>query len=270
MKKVLTNLNKQNKIDCSTNPITLFWRELCKICIPVIATILLLSAVSSYIACTSYKDYDLSYDLEAWELGTEWLSIFFPIFVTAPICWNLCSERKKEVLYDMSRQMKIGYYLLIKWGAYALGAFLIMFIPNIVTAAVALYGKPPIAPVESPWFMRTFLQFYVNNPFGYALCLSAWKGFIGVTMMSLGFIIALYGENVVLAVMSPFVYGIVEGIILSLFSLEKYRIHISFEPSIIAPYTLEVAELLIAPAILLAFTLLLWFVLAKLFEGIKG
>lgn len=142
MKNFLAHLNAQEKIDGDVKLSHLFWCELCKVYIPVLVTILLLSTVSSFVACTTYKDYSLAYDLEAWELGTEWLSIFFPIFVTAPVCWNLCSEWRRKVLYEMSQQMKIGHYLVIKWGAYALSAFLIMFVPNTVTAAVALYVKP--------------------------------------------------------------------------------------------------------------------------------
>ena len=49
----------------------------------------------SVLSCTIYQNYVLHYDLEAWEVGTELFSLFYPLFVVVPLCWNLYYERQK-------------------------------------------------------------------------------------------------------------------------------------------------------------------------------
>lgn len=242
------------------NLLRLIGRELRKLWIPVAITILALSGIMSYLSCALVKDYSLKFDLEAWEVGTQWLNLFFPFFTVIPVCWNLCYERKKQIWGSL--QMKISRYLAAKWIAYALSSFLILFIPYAISAYVALYVKPPIVPLDNP-FGRTFQSFYETQPFAYAMVLSAWKGLLGVEVMTLGFVVGLYIESFFTVCFLPFIYPILEGIVLSLLRMDQYRLHICYEPSIIAPYALAPLDFLVAPSVLALFTLLLWLILSK-------
>lgn len=238
----------------------LIGRELQKLWIPVTITILALSGIMSYLSYALVKDYSLNFDLEAWEVGTKWLNLFFPFFAVIPVCRSLCYERKKRILGSL--QMNVSRYLAAKWIACALSTFLIFFIPYTVSAYVALYIKPPIVPLDNP-FGRTFQSFYEAQPFAYAMVLSAWKGLLGVEVMTLGFVVGLYIESFFTVCFLPFIYPILEGIVLSLFRMDQYRLHVCFEPSIIAPYALAPLDFLVAPSVLALFTLLLWLIFSK-------
>ena len=75
-----------------------------KVFLPVLLTTVLLAIAMSILSCTIYQTYSLQYDLEAWEVGTELFSMFYPLLVVIPLCWNLYYERKNNfLLYVMPR-----------------------------------------------------------------------------------------------------------------------------------------------------------------------
>ena len=86
-----------------------------KIFLPVLFTTILLSIVMSVLSCTLYRNYSLHYDLEAWEVGTEFLSLLFPLFTVVPLCWNLYYEGKDNFLLYVMPRVPIKSYLMAKW-----------------------------------------------------------------------------------------------------------------------------------------------------------
>ncbi|MFQ7550008.1 MAG: hypothetical protein ACLRMZ_06565 [Blautia marasmi] len=84
----------------------------------------------------------LLYDLEAWEVGTEMFSLFYPLSVVFPLCWNLYYERKNNFLLYVMPRVPVRRYLTAKWTAYALGAFVIIVVPYGLAAVSAVYVKP--------------------------------------------------------------------------------------------------------------------------------
>lgn len=237
-------------------------RELRRLWIPVTLTIVALSGIMSYLSCALVKDYSLQFDLEAWEVGTQWMNLFFPLFAVIPVGWDLHDQRKKRGPQEVSGQMKIKGCLSAKWIACALASFLIFLIPYVVSAYVALYVKPPIVPLVNP-FGRTFQSLYEGRPFAYALLLSLWKGLLGVEVMTLGFVTARYVDSLFTVCFLPFLYPILEGIVLSLLRMDQYRLHVCFEPSIIAPYAMAPTDFLTAPSVLAVFILVCWMILSK-------
>ena len=69
-----------------------------KIAKPVLVTTCLLTLLTCILSCTLYRGYTLHFELDAWEIGTEFLSLLFPLFVTIPICWQLYYERRDHFL----------------------------------------------------------------------------------------------------------------------------------------------------------------------------
>ena len=69
-----------------------------KIWIPVLLTLIVVTVAACTMTATMYPDYSLTYTLDAWEVGTEYLSLLYPLFVVLPICWNLHQERKNNFL----------------------------------------------------------------------------------------------------------------------------------------------------------------------------
>lgn len=241
------------------------WR---KIRVPVVATVFLLTVVSSILSCTLYQSYTLHYELEAWEIGTEVFSLLFPLLVALPLCWNLYYERKNQFLLYVAPRVTINRYLKAKWGVHALAAFAIIFIPYFVSAVFALYVKGPIHQVKmaegiAP-FQHIFLQTFTEAPLLYAVCMSIWKGVIGILTMTMGFVLALYVKNIFVILTGPFVYAILENFALSILQFPMYRLVTAFDPTNISAHAVNMGTLVVGPGILCIVILAIWLYNAKI------
>jgi len=199
---------------------------------PVLITLGVLTVLTAVLSCTLYRSYTLYYDIDAWEIGTEFLGLLFPLFVTVPVCWELYYERKGHFLAYTLPRMDKRHYLGAKWCACALAAFMLLFIPYFLSAVFSLYVKQPAEVLFPDEFHgHVFSDLYTKMPLLYALLLSLWKGFLGVLTMTFGFVLALYGKNIFVILTGPFIYVILENFIWSLLRLERYRFVSAFEPS---------------------------------------
>ena len=112
--------------------------ELGKIFKPVITTTAILTVLTCILTCVLQRDYTVYFHIDAWEIGTEYIALLFPLFVTIPVCWQLYYERRDRfIVYTLPRISK-QKYLSIKWAACALSGFCILFIPYVIAALCAL------------------------------------------------------------------------------------------------------------------------------------
>ena len=208
--------------------------ELKKLAKPVTMTLAVLTVLSCVLSCTLFQAYSLAYVLDKWEIGTEYIGLLFPLFVTAPVCWQLYYERRDRFLvYTLPRVSK-GRYLAAKWLACALLAFVLLFVPYVLSALSALY-LAPYMDLHPEWvipYRHVFQTIYTEYPIIYMLLLSAWKGFLGVLTMTFGFVLAMYSTNIFVVLTAPFVYMILENFTLTALRAEPYRFVTAFEPSI--------------------------------------
>lgn len=248
-----------------TNLIKNEWR---KVCFPVLSTILLLSIVMCVLSCSLYQDYQIYYKIEAWEIGTQLVNVFFPLLVVLPLCWNLYYERKNNFLLSVYPRVRIEKYLIVKWFVQAVAAFIILFIPYILSAIVVLYVKTPIdlyvPPAWTTPFDHAFLKTFTETPMMYAILFSVWKGILGVLVMTLGYVLSMYVKNIFVILTGPFIYVILENFILSILRLEIYRLVVSFEPSTIASNAYTLGSFMFGPILLIAIIGIIWFYLAKI------
>ena len=93
-------------------------------------------------------------------------------------------------------------------------------------------------------------------PLLYGVILSCWKGILSILMMTLGFVLAMYGRNIFVILTGPFVYSILENYILSILRLEQYRLVVAFDPTSISDDAVSVMSFLVGPAILIIVILL--------------
>ena len=186
--------------------------ELGKIFKPVITTTAILTVLTCILTCVLQRDYTVYFHIDAWEIGTEYIALLFPLFVTIPVCWQLYYERRDRfIVYTLSRISR-QKYLSIKWAACALSGFCILFIPYVMSLLCALYVVTP-ANVLPPHdkYSHFLLTLYVQFPLIYGLLLSA-------------------------ILTAPFVYVILENFILASLSsasldLATYRFVTAFEPT---------------------------------------
>ena len=238
-----------------------------KIGLPALLTTAVLAVVMSVLSCTLYQNYTLYYDLEAWEVGTEWLSLLYPLFVVIPLCWNLYHERKNNFLLYVMPRVPVRRYLTAKWIAYALGAFSIMAVPYLLSAVCALFLNAPVVPPAEGTFSHVFQSAFTQAPLCYAVLLSCWRGLIGVLMMSFGFVLALYCKNMFVILTGPFMYAILENFILSILHLERYRLVVAFDPTCVDDRVVSALSLVVGPVLLLLVIGLTAFFLARVLKN---
>ena len=199
--------------------------ELGKIFKPVITTTAILTVLTCILTCVLQRDYTVYFHIDAWEIGTEYIALLFPLFVTIPVCWQLYYERRDRfIVYTLPRISK-QKYLSIKWAACALSGFCILFIPYVMSLLCALYVVTPANVLPPHDKYSHFL-----------LTLYAWKALLGVLTMTFGFVLALFSRNIFVILTAPFVYVILENFILASLSsasldLATYRFVTAFEPT---------------------------------------
>ena len=237
------------------------WR---KIRMPALFTTIAITIAACVLTCTLYSSYALSFDLDAWEVGTEFFGLIYPLFVVIPLCWGLYYERKNHFLLYVCPRVSIKMYLFAKWLIYALAAFLIIAIPYILSALAALYVKPPIVPFDTGRvFIHVFQDAYTQHPLAYAVGLSCWKGLIGILIMTMGFVLAMYCDNIFIVLTGPFMYTILENFVLAILGAPQYRLVTAFEPACIASNMVSTASFIVGPVLELLITLFLAFFFSK-------
>lgn len=158
-----------------------------KIARPVLFTTCLLTLLTCILSCTLYREYTIHFELDPWEIGTEFLSLLFPLFVTVPICWQLYYERRDHFLTYTLPRISRRRYLTAKWGACAAAAFIIIMIPYFVSALFALYVRHRRSFGRSPWLRPCFPGLVCRN--AGSLCVIAFymEGADGHTDNDAGF-----------------------------------------------------------------------------------
>lgn len=222
-----------------------------KLARPVLITTAILTLLTCILSCTLYREYSIHFELDPWEIGTEYMSLLFPLFVTVPVCWQLYYERRDRFLaYTLPRIGK-RRYLIAKWCACAGSAFLILFLPYFIAALFALYVREPEALRPLPeGYDHVFRIAYEQAPVLYALLLSLWKGLLGILTMTFGFVLALYGGNLFVILTGPFLYVILENFILSILGLPQLRFVTAFEPASLSATAVNAASFIAGPILM--------------------
>ena len=219
------------------NLMLLEWRKLKW---PVLIMLLIATATSMILSSTLYKGYSLEYDLEAWEVGMEYLNFLFPLIAALPVGWLMYYERKDNFLiYTLPRVSK-RKYLLSKWIVLAGSAGVTMFIVMFMGVLTALYLKPKLVPdltaidpvtgeFISMILTEQFLgELFAYHPIVYGLLISVWRGALAAIIATLAFVLSLYVENLFVIITGPFIYEILENFILSVLGIPEFRLATSF------------------------------------------
>lgn len=241
----------------------LFRLECRKLRRPVWLTIAFLSILCCILTFVVPRSYSLFFPMECWEVATPWLGLLFPLFVTVPVCWQLYYERRDRFLVYTLPRVSPRQYLTAKYLACAWSAFLILLIPCLLSGLCAAYLVKPDLHTPYAGYTHVLLTLFTRFPAVYALLLSLWKGLLGVLVMTLGFVLALYVQNIFVVLTLPFVCTILEH-----FCWNPQRQYISlliaFEPSKLPGIQLESGMLVTGPAVFLALIALVWLYAAKL------
>jgi len=126
--------------------------------------------------------------------------------------------------------------------------------------ALSLYVASPVSGTPNP--ITVFqLEYYLNSPFMYGLILSLWRSLLSLLFVVLGFIVSLLFDNIFVIMIFPFVYYIVENIVLSMLNLPYFRMVTALGVAS-GGYTADIQlwYLFIGPAILFIVTIIFFIV----------
>lgn len=242
---------------------------------PVLIVLVIATAASMILSSTLYKNYALEYDLEAWEVGMEYIVFLFPLIAVLPVGWLMYYERKDNFLvYTLPRVSK-KKYLFAKWIVLAGSAAVTMFIVMFAGVLTALYLKPAIVPVLSlvdpvtgelisQILAHHFLgELFADQPLMYGLLFSLWRGLLAVLIATLAFVLSLYVENIFIILTGPFIYYILENFILSVLGIPQYRLVTAIDPTTLQLSTINVFSFIVGPLLLILFMFVLVFYFKK-------
>lgn len=179
----------------------------------------------------------------------------YPLFVVLPVCWNLHQERKNNFLVYVQPRVPMRKYLWVKWMVYAISAFCIITIPYILSAVTALRMDPHLDALNMG--NRIFENTYSEYPVVYAVTLSVFRGLIGVLVMTMGFFLAMYCENIFVVLTGPFLYTILENFLLAILGVPQYRLVTAFDPNCLSPEVITTMSFVAGPSLLAAVIILL-------------
>ena len=146
-------------------------------------------------------------------------------------------------------------YLWVKWMVYAISAFCIITIPYILSAVTALRIDPHLDALNMG--NRIFENTYSEYPVVYAVTLSVFRGLIGVLVMTMGFFLAMYCENIFVVLTGPFLYTILENFVLAILGVPQYRLVTAFDPNCLSPEVITTMSFVAGPSLLAAVITLL-------------
>jgi hypothetical protein len=206
----------------------------------------------SILTCTLYHAWSTRYKIDAWEIGTELFDFIFPVVVVLPLSWSLYAERKNNYISYIAARVSLPKYLSAKWITQAISAFLILFIPNTISAIAALTLTTPTNP-SATQIAHIFHTVYEETPLLYAVALSSWRGFIGILIMSMGYVLSMYIDNIFIIMTGPFVYYILENFVLSVIGIPTYRLTTAYRPISVSANAITPFSFIVGPALLIIF-----------------
>ena len=101
--------------------------------------------------------------------------------------------------------------------------------------------------MPSIWEIAFFENTYSEYPVVYAVTLSVFRGLIGVLVMTMGFFLAMYCENIFVVLTGPFLYTILENFVLAILGVPQYRLVTAFDPNCLSPEVITTMSFVARP-----------------------
>lgn len=234
---------------------------------PFLLLFLLSILAVSMMTFARYKTFQIEQQLEVYEVGFEYFTLFYALVCVIPTAWLMYFERKTYFMKYTLPRVRQRTYILIKAFISMLVGFVMIFGISIISLIIALYLVPevpgeiysfdlhtgdPISVSEE----RVLGNMFVEQPFLYGFVSSVWKGIIGSLIGLFGFVLSVFSRNLFVILTGPFLYTIIENYSLSVFNLSEYRLVTSFEPATINNENFTLGSIVVGPAILIVVILI--------------
>lgn len=217
---------------------------------------IVVAILSSLIMVTSVvTGYRYDHNIQIWEQSGDVFRVFFPIFAVLPTCWLMYYEKLNGFMGYVHTRVSLQKYITIKWLTVSFFGASIVFLVSFTSLIISLYFIPEVVPSLTDKTINRYAGYYlVHKPFLYGFLLCLWKGVIGFLIASLGFSLSLYVNNLLLILVGPFIYLMLENFLLAILNVPYFRLITSFDPSSLSSSVIHTHRLLIGPILLIVFT----------------
>lgn len=141
-----------------------------------------------------------------------------------------------------------------------LGTIIAYYIPLIISLSVL---EPQNMGTRSDLLTYVFGEYQVYHPylFGFVWCI--WKGIIAAIFAIFGCLLALYIDNLFIAVLLPFLYCMAENLVTSLLQIPQYSIITSYVLNRLSPSCMNAWNYIIGTVTFTIFAAVVIFVLKR-------
>lgn len=229
-----------------------------------IYTIGIVSLIYLIIGHFIQDSYVLFRNIDLWMTLGQYLGLLYVLVAIAPVCWVMVYERKNNYLLYVIPRISKKKYILKKWFITSFSGGAITFSISFISLIVILYVFPEVnklLPMSEDNALTVYYKgyYYVNHPFVYGTLLCLWRGVLGASYATLGFVISLYNKNIFIVMSSPFLFDLFNSFILGTLGYSQFEVMTGFDPSrvnggVISKYTFIVSELTIILGIFIVFS----------------
>lgn len=213
------------------------------------------------------QDSQILYAISPYEYASGIIDFFFSLLVSLPFSYFIFFMKKDHFLDYASLRIKRSKYIAACFAANLILCFLMVFLVN----SIGVIFSARIANVITINDARTLADYplglmQMNAPIAFGFLWSAYKGFIGTLICLFAQIIALYVDNLFLALCLPFVYVALENFLTGILQIPQYSLTTAFNLNRLKPAVMTVSNLAIGITIFIAVILVTWIILRGRYE----
>ncbi|SKA78521.1 hypothetical protein SAMN05428976_10389 [Clostridium sp. USBA 49] len=210
------------------------------------------------------------YKISPYEYASEPIDFFFGLIVSLPFAFGIFFMKKDNFLEYVPLRMSKGKYLFIQITSSIIMCFTMVFLVNVVGVTFSNVIADVIEVGDKPTLMGYLLgEMQMVNPIAFGIIWSLQKAFIGILICLFAQISALYIENLFLALLTPFVYVLLENFFTSILGLSKYSLTTTFVLNRLKPDAMKFSNICMGILVFITIIIITWVVLRGSYEREK-
>lgn len=194
--------------------------------------------------------------IDPYLFGSEPLDFFFAIIVSVPFSFYTFYLKKDHFLDYATLRFSGEKYLLIHLSSLVSLCFMMVFLVNIIgvvfsTQIATLSGARDTSSL-APYL---FGKLQMSQPLLFGILWSFHKSFVAALICTFAQVIALYIDNLFLALFLPFIYVLVENFLTAMLGLERFSLTSTFVLNRLAPTTMLMKNIVLSLVVFIAIIL---------------
>lgn len=185
------------------------------------------------------------YKISPYAYASEMIDFFFALIVSIPFSYCTFFIKKNGFLEYASLRISKKKYLCSHFVAMMLMCFLMIFFVNMIgvlfSCSIASVTSSEKAPTLANYILG---ELQMNAPLKFGALWSLQKAFIGMMICLFAQIIALYVENMFLALCIPFIYVLLENFLTSVLKFPEFSLSTTFILNRLTPSAMRIGNII--------------------------